>query len=83
MLVGVSAGGVVRPVSARWPDRNGRFSFVLPASMRGKTVRLWESFQQLFQSAVTGAGGPIDLQAWPGALAPAVPRDLQTIKLPG
>ena len=83
MLVGVSAGGVVRPVSARWPDRSGRFSFVLPASMRGKTVRLWESFQQLFQSAATGAGGPIDLQTWPGALAPAVPRDLRTIKLPG
>jgi hypothetical protein len=51
--------------------------------MRGKTVRLWESFQQLFQSAATGAGGPIDLQTWPGALAPAVPRDLRTIKLPG
>jgi hypothetical protein len=83
ILVGVSAPGVVKPVSARWPDRSGRFSFVLPASMRGRTVRLWESFQQLFQTNPTGPGGAIDLQAWPRDLAPNVPRGLRTIKLPG
>ena len=83
ILVGVSAPGVVKPVSARWPDRSGSFSFVLPASMRGRTVRLWESFQQLFQTNPTGAGGPIDLQAWPRDLAPSVPRNLVAVKLPG
>ena len=83
ILVGVSAPGVVKPVSARWPDRSGRFSFVLPASMRGRTVRLWESFQQLFQASPTGPGGPIDLQAWPRDLAPDVPRGLRTVTLPG
>jgi PQQ-dependent dehydrogenase (methanol/ethanol family) len=83
ILVGVAGPGVVKPVSARWPDRTGRFSFVLPASMRGKTVRLWESFQQLFQTSPTGAGGPIDLQAWPRDLAPSVPRNLATLRLPG
>ena len=83
ILVGVSAPGVVKPVTARWPDRSGRFSFVLPAWMRGRTVRVWESFQQLFQTNPTGPGGPIDLQAWPRDLAPNVPRGLRTIKLPG
>jgi hypothetical protein len=82
MLVGVSAPGVVKPVSARWPDRSGRFSFVLPASLRGKTVSVWESFQQLFQSAPTGPGGPIDLQAWPRSVQEDVPRGLVTLKLP-
>jgi PQQ-dependent dehydrogenase (methanol/ethanol family) len=82
MLVGVSAPGVVKPVSARWPDRSGRFSFVLPASLRGKTVSVWESFQQLFQSSPTGPGGPIDLQAWPRSLAENVPRRLVTLTLP-
>ena len=42
VFIGVSAPGVVKPVSARWPDRSGRFTFVLPASMRGRTVRLWD-----------------------------------------
>jgi hypothetical protein len=83
VLVGVSGPGVVKPVSARWPDARGRFSFVLPASMRGKTVRLWQSFQQLFQSQRTGAGGAIDIGPWPSALPPEAPRNLSTLKLPG
>ncbi len=82
VLVGVTGPGVVKPVSARWPDTRGNFSFVLPASMRGKTVRLWQSFQQLFQSSPTGKAGPIDLDEWPTGLAPTVPRDLATLKLP-
>jgi hypothetical protein len=55
---------------------------VLPASLRGKTVSVWESFQQLFQSSPTGPGGPIDLQAWPRSLAENVPRGLVTLTLP-
>ena len=82
MLVGVSAPGVVKPVSARWPDRRGSFSFVLPASLRGKTVSLWESFQQLFQSVPTGPGRPIDLASWPTRLQDDVPRALGTLRLP-
>jgi hypothetical protein len=42
LLVGVvGRGGPIRPISARWPDRSGRFQLVLPASLRGKTVVLW------------------------------------------
>ena len=83
MLVGVSAPGVVKPVGARWPDGRGNFSFVLPASLRGKTLHFWESFQQLFQTSKTGVGGAIDLDGWPTALVPAVPRDLASLRLPG
>jgi alcohol dehydrogenase (cytochrome c) len=83
MLVGVRAPGIVKPVGARWPDVRGNFSFVLPGSLRGRTVYLWESFQQLFQGDRTGAGGPIDLDEWPTGLLPTVPRDLVTLKLPG
>jgi hypothetical protein len=82
MLVGVAGPGVVKPVSARWPDVHGNFSFVLPASVRGKTVHFWESFQQLFQSSKTGVGRPIELEAWPTGLLPTVPRDLATLKVP-
>lgn len=82
MLIGVAAPGVVKPVSARWPDVRGNFSFVLPASLRGKRVRFWEGFQQLFQTARTGVGGAIDLDEWPAALLPAVPRDLAAFELP-
>jgi alcohol dehydrogenase (cytochrome c) len=82
LLVGVSAPGVVKPVSARWPDARGNFSFVLAASLRGKTVRFWESFQQLFQRSPTGPGRPIDLDSWPTRLVPKVPRDLVALKLP-
>ncbi len=83
MLVGVAGPGVVKPVAARWPDARGNFSFVLPASVRGKTVHFWESFQPLFQSSKTGVGGPIDLDAWPTGLLPTVPRDLTTLRVPG
>jgi hypothetical protein len=83
MLVGVSGpGGVIRPVSARWPDGSGNFSLVLPASARGKTVRFWENYRQLFQTFPATPGGLVDLTNWPSALLPRVPRGFQTLTLP-
>ena len=83
LLVGVSgAKGVVRPVSARWPDAHGNFSLVLPASMRGKTVRFWENYRQLFQTFPATPGGLVDLTNWPSALLPRVPQGFQTLTLP-
>ena len=37
LLVGVvgGKGGVIKPLSATWPDANGRFELVLPSSARG------------------------------------------------
>ncbi len=83
LLVGVSgAKGVVRPVSAKWPDANGNFSLILPASMRGKTVRFWENFRQFFQTFPATPGGRVDLTNWPSGLLPRVPVGFQTLTLP-
>ena len=54
-LIGASAGtGVVRPISATWPDVQGRFQLILPASVAGKTLRFWQNDFQTYQTnAVT------------------------------
>ena len=58
MLVGVSSGSrVVKPVSATWPDARGRFELVLPASVRGKTLRFWQSDFQSYQASPGVPGG--------------------------
>jgi PQQ-dependent dehydrogenase (methanol/ethanol family) len=83
LLVGVSGpGGVVRPVSARWPDGNGRFSLVLPRSVRGKTLRFWQSTLQAFSTIAVRPGGPVDLRTWPTGLSPRVPRDVTSLRVP-
>jgi hypothetical protein len=83
MLVGVSAGGrVLRPLSARWPDRGGRFSLVLPASARGKFLRVWENQRTFFSRIDARPGGPVDLRSWPSALTQRVPQNLGSIRVP-
>jgi alcohol dehydrogenase (cytochrome c) len=83
LLVGVASGkGVVRPVSARWPDGRGNFSFVLPASLHGKTVRFWEDFRELFQTFPATPGSLVDLTNWPSALTSRVPQGFATVTLP-
>jgi alcohol dehydrogenase (cytochrome c) len=83
VLVGVSGPkGVVKPVSARWPDRAGRFSLVLPRSVRGQTIRFWESTLQAFSAFPATPGGPVDLSTWPTGLSPRVPRDVASLHLP-
>ena len=81
--MGVSAdSGVVRPVSATWPDASGRFELVLPASVRGKTLRFWQSDFQAYQTTAAAPGGKVDLKAWPAALSPRVARDLGFVRVP-
>jgi hypothetical protein len=83
LLVGASAGGrVVQPLSAQWPDRSGRFQIVLPASVRGKRIRLWESNFATFASNGARPGGPVELRAWPKALSPRAPAGIAQITLP-
>jgi hypothetical protein len=75
--VGVSGpNGVVTPLSAHWPGRDGRFSLLLPRSVRGKTLRVWESDFATFSRAPAVPGGPVDLDAWPTKLSPRVARDV-------
>src|SRR5262249_50431798 len=82
LLVGVSgAGGVIKPVRATWPARDGSFSLLLPASARGQTLRFWESDFLTFSPSPAVPGGAVDLSAWPPALSPRVSRDVAFLAL--
>jgi hypothetical protein len=82
-VVGVTAGGrVVKPLTERWPDANGRFSMVLPASVRGKSLHFWENRRQFFSRFVARPGGPVDLASWPTVLGDAVPAGLAVLRVP-
>jgi len=84
LLVGASAGGrVVKPLAAQWPDAQGRFRLVLPASVRGKTVRLWQSSFQAFSTFPAKPGGAVDLSTWPAALSPRVSTGTASVRIPG
>lgn len=81
-VVGVAQGGVpVRPVRVTWPDENGRFRIVLPRSVAGRTLSLWEAKLDLFSRLAARPGGAIDLRDWPTALSPEIPRDLARVSL--
>ncbi|HVW89924.1 MAG TPA: PQQ-binding-like beta-propeller repeat protein, partial [Gaiellaceae bacterium] len=85
LLVGVSGqgGATIKPVSATWPDRNGAFTIVLPASAAGQTVHLWQAQRQFFSSTAARPGGPIDLAAaFPSAVPTNAPQGLAALKLP-
>jgi hypothetical protein len=73
-LVGVlGPKGVIKPVSARWPDAQGRFSLVLPRLPRGTTLRLWESDFLTFTHVPARPGGPIEASTWPTGLTDRIP----------
>jgi hypothetical protein len=84
LLIGVTVDGQpVTPVSAHWPDEDGRFEFVLPASTAGRTVRFWESRLYAFSRLEAAPGAEIDLAYWPATLPQTAPRDLESLELPG
>ena len=77
LLVGASGpGGGIKPLAARWPAKDGRFSLLLPGSVRGKTLRFWESDFAPFSRSPARPGGAIDLRTWPTKLSPRVARDV-------
>jgi hypothetical protein len=49
---------------------------MLPASVRGTTLRFWESDFATFSAVPASPGGPVDLHAWPTKLSPRVARDV-------
>ena len=82
IVAGVTAGGKpVRPVSATWPDRSGRFQITLPKPLAGKTVAIWEGKLNLFSHAEAKPGGTIGLTDWPATLPREAPRDLVSVHL--
>lgn len=69
ILIGVrDPHGVVKPVSARWPDSSGRFSLVLPKLKRGTPLVFWENDSVVFTQQEARPGGPVAASAWPSAL---------------
>jgi hypothetical protein len=81
MTVGVQENGRnIRPVSTTWPDKDGNFKIVLPASSAGKQVSIWEGVQNLYQVAPAKAGGDVELTEWPLVVPPSFPQDLATGK---
>jgi hypothetical protein len=83
LLVGVSGRrGVIKPIAARWPDRNGRFSLTLPASARGQTITFWQNYRQFFSRFDATPGGRVDLAAWPSALQSRVSQGLSPLRIP-
>jgi len=84
LVVGATAGGkVVKPLAERWPDAKGSFSMTLPASVRGKTIYLWENDRQSFSSFPAKPGGAVDLASWPTQLGADVPSGLASLAIPG
>jgi PQQ-dependent dehydrogenase (methanol/ethanol family) len=84
LAVGVvgGRGGVIKPISATWPDANGRFRLVLPGTAKGQTVSFWESQWQFFSSSHAAPGGAIDLSVYPHSLPTTAPQGIAAVKLP-
>jgi alcohol dehydrogenase (cytochrome c) len=85
LLVGVvgGRGGIIKPVSATWPDAGGRFRLVLPGTAKGQKVTFWESQSQFFSSSQAAPGGAVDLAVYPQSLSTTAPQGIATVKLPG
>jgi hypothetical protein len=80
-IVGVSGpGGVVKPLSATWPDAHGNFRLVLPGSVRGKPLRVWEDYSTFFQTQAAKPGGPIETGIWPHIPPGDQPQGLAVVR---
>jgi outer membrane protein assembly factor BamB len=84
LLVGVvgGKGRVIKPVSATWPDGNGRFQLVLPSSARGLVAKFFETQRQFFTTSKPAPGGNVDPSEYPSSLPSDAPQALGTIQLP-
>ncbi len=84
LLVGVvgGKGGVIRPLSATWPDGAGRFRLVLPGSARGQIVHFWEAERQFFTTSTPKPGGAVNLSVYPKSLPSDAPQAVATYRLP-
>jgi alcohol dehydrogenase (cytochrome c) len=82
LIVGaLSPRGVVKPLSATWPDGRGRFSLVLPHLARGTVLRFYESNLQTFSTLPARPGGPLSPGAMPQRLTPRTPSGIATVRV--
>jgi alcohol dehydrogenase (cytochrome c) len=83
LLVGVSSGRrTIRPLAATWPDRQGRFRLLLPASARGKSVSFWMDDRQVFSRAAATPGGRVNPGIFPSSPRAQAPQGLMRLRLP-
>ena len=83
LTIGVRTGGkVIRPLSAHWPTKRGKFSLVLPSSVRGKVVSFFENQFHTTSRFLTSPGGRVDLKSYPRRIAGTIPRDLARVTIP-
>jgi PQQ-dependent dehydrogenase (methanol/ethanol family) len=82
LLIGVrSPAGVVKPLSGRWPDAQGRFSLVLPKLKQGTPLTFWENDSVVFSQSGAKPGGPVASNAWPAALTQRVTTGIDRIQV--
>ncbi len=66
VLVGIAVDGEpVQPISATWPDEEGRVTLVFPPTMAGKEYGWWQRPGIYFSRIEAKPGGDVDLGAWP------------------
>jgi hypothetical protein len=75
-------GAYTPAISERWPYAKGRFSILLPSSVRRKTLNFWENQRQFFSRFPAAPGGPVELSAWPSQLGAAAPKGLAFLRMP-
>ena len=74
---------MIKPLSARWPDADGRFQLVLPASARGLVAKFWESDRQFFSDLGRAPGRSDRPAVYPKSLRQDASQALATLKLSG
>jgi alcohol dehydrogenase (cytochrome c) len=80
LVLGVSGpNGLIRPLSASWPDRNGHFRITLPASARGHKLHIWENLGQFFSAFPATPGGRFDMHSYPGKVLQRYPQEMASI----
>jgi hypothetical protein len=78
LIVGTELDGKpMRPLSATWPDLEGRFQLVLPATARGQRLSFFEDHDYYLAPIGSQPGRPIPLADWPARLTGQVPQDLE------
>ncbi|HEY1777870.1 MAG TPA: PQQ-binding-like beta-propeller repeat protein [Solirubrobacteraceae bacterium] len=83
LTVGVTVGGkVVVPRSVTWPNAKGQFSMVLPSSVRGRTLSVFENQTQVLSRFSANPGSAVDLKSWPSALPSTAPVAVATLTAP-
>jgi alcohol dehydrogenase (cytochrome c) len=80
LILGVSGpNGFVKPLSASWPDANGRFRLTLPASVRGKRLSVWEDLDQVFSGFPATPGGRFDMKSYPAKVLQRYPQGMASV----